>query len=187
MSPEMVKKIICIMGLIVLVAIPSKVYAPAPEPANIIGPSLSQYNHQRYLDYIGPEPEPFEVTYVEATEEPEKPEFTDEDIALMARVVMSEASLLPQDGKQAVAQTIINRYRSDKFPDTIYDVVYQPNQYSTHDNGEPNKACYDAVYAAIKYVGFPEDMYYFRRNYYHTWADDYCNIGNTYFSTEAKK
>ena len=49
---------------------------------------------------------------------------TDEQKDLMARVVMSEASLLSFDGKCAVANTIVNRVLSDKFPSTIEEVIY---------------------------------------------------------------
>ena len=165
MSPEMVKKIVSVMGLILIVITPSKAYAPAPEPVNIIGPSLSQYNHQRYLDYIGPEPEPFEVTYVEPIEEPR---FTDAEIDLMARVVMSEVGIESFEVKHALAETIINRLESDykefKYQDTL-DKVIVPGQFSTQNNGDPTEDCYKAVYLAIEYSAFPDDMLWARANY----------------------
>lgn len=130
------------------------------------------------------EPQPIECS---AVSEKYIYEPTDEERDLMARVVMSEASLLPIEGKQAVAQTIINRFFSDKFPNNIEEVINQPYQYSTADNGTPDSECYEAVDAACKYEGFPTDMYYFRTGHYHSWAEDYCNIGNTYFSTERRK
>lgn len=112
---------------------------------------------------------------------------TDEERALMERVVMSEGSLLPRDGKQAIAQTIVNRVRSSRFPNNVEAVITQPYQYSTYDNGTPDGECEAAVEAALKYEGFPIDMYYFRTGHYHTFAEDYCQIGNTYFSTERSK
>ena len=112
---------------------------------------------------------------------------TDEERALMERVVMSEGSILPIEGKQAIAQTIINRVRSRKFPNNVTEVINQPYQYSTADNGIPNKECAEAVEAALTYEAFPTDMYYFRTGHYHSFADDYCKIGNTYFSTERDK
>lgn len=111
---------------------------------------------------------------------------TDEEIELMVRVVMSEASILPLEGKQAVAQTIINRMYSSKFPNNIEAVINQPYQYSTADNGTPDSECYEAVEAACKYKAFPEDMYYFRAGKYHSFGYEYMNIGNTYFSTEGE-
>lgn len=106
----------------------------------------------------------------------------DSDIDLMARVVMSEASVLNIDAKQAVAATIINRVKSNEFPDTVYGVVYQDNQYSTADNGDPDEECYAAVYAALKNECFPTDMYFFRSDYYHSFGTPYIQINGMYFS-----
>ena len=140
-------------------------------------PTVSEYNQQRYREWAGEPQDPIVITYVE---------YTDEEIALMARVVMSEASLLPFDGKQAIAQTIINRVLSDGFPDSVKDVVYQENQYSTADNGEVTEECFEAVKAAIEYKPFPMDMFYFRQDQYHSFACPYMKIKNTYFSTEGE-
>lgn len=90
---------------------------------------------------------------------------TDEEIDLMARVVMSEASVLNSDSKQAVAQVIVNRVRSNfkqyKYQTTVSEVINKPKQFSTQDNGTPNAECYEAVYAALTYEGFPPDMLWF--------------------------
>lgn len=129
-------------------------------------------------------------TASETKAETDEPQYiidvTEEDIDLMARVVMSEGSILPQDAKQGIAQTIVNRVRSD-FKDfanqtCVKDVVYYPNAYSTQNNGNPTDECYRAVYAALMYEGFPTDMLWFRENKYHSFAKNYCHIGSTYFS-----
>lgn len=109
---------------------------------------------------------------------------TDSDIDLMARVVMSEASVLGLECKQAIAQTIVNRVRSSKFPNTVEQVVYQKNQYSTQDNGKPNADCYAAVQQALRYEEHPLDMYYFRMWHYHKFGTPYMEIQNCYFSTK---
>lgn len=107
---------------------------------------------------------------------------TEAERDLMARVVMSEASILPIEGKQAVAQVIVNRVRSNRFPNNIEAVCNQPYQFSQADNGTPDAECYEAVEAALKYEGFPPNMFYFRTGGYFTWAEDYIQIRNTYFS-----
>lgn len=140
-------------------------------------PTVSEYNQQRYREWAGEPQDPLVITYVE---------YTDEEISLMARVVMSEASILDFDGKQAIAQTIINRVISDKFPDSVEEVVYQENQYSTAYNGDVTEECYEAVKFAIEYKAFPMDMFYFRQDFYHSFAYPYMRIGNTYFSTEGE-
>lgn len=114
-------------------------------------------------------------------------EFTNEEIDLMARVVMSEASISDIDVKFAIATTLVNRVRSDVFPDSVAEVVNQPNAYSTQENGEPNEDCYKAVKWAIESQIFPTDMYYFRTDHYHDFGKPLMHLGNTYFSTEGNK
>lgn len=109
---------------------------------------------------------------------------TEDDIALMARVVMSEVGSKVFDCKHAVAQTIVNRVRSGIWGSTVSEVVYWKNQYSTQDNGEPNAECHDAVMQALTYEAFPSDMYYFREDHYHTFGNPYMHLDGTYFSTE---
>lgn len=140
-------------------------------------PTVSEYNQQRYREWAGEPQDPLVITYVE---------YTDEEIALMARVVMSEASLLPFDAKEAIAQTIINRVMSGDYSDSVIDVIYQEAQYSTADNGEVTEECFEAVKAAIEYKPFPMDMFYFRQDRYHSFGYPYMKIGNTYFSTKEK-
>lgn len=132
-----------------------------------------------------PEAIPSENVYKACLDTPEKELYSQEDIDLMARVVMSEASTQSDDCKQAIASVILNRVRSDKYPNTVSEVVYSQSQFSVANNGQPTEDCYGAVYAAITYPGaFPSDMYWFRNSFYHSFAYEYCKIGNTYFSTE---
>lgn len=109
-------------------------------------------------------------------------EFSIEDIELMARVTMSEASTEPYECKQAVVQTMLNRYYSEDFPNSIEEVV--EGQFSTQQNGDPTVECYDAVLWGIMHPDiFPADMFWFRTNKYHKFANGYTKIGKTYFST----
>lgn len=55
--------------------------------------------------------------------------FSLEDVDLLNRLVESEAGAEPYEGKIAVANVVINRIKSDKYPNTIRDVIYQPNQF----------------------------------------------------------
>lgn len=128
-----------------------------------------------------------EIIFIEPVEETALSDcpYTQEEIDLMARVVMSEASILPIEGKQAVAQTVLNRLESGHWGDTISEVIYYPYAYSTADNGAPSEDCYYAVMGAIDYPNaFPTDMYYFRTDYPHSFGYEYLIIGNTYFNTE---
>lgn len=123
-------------------------------------------------------PEQLEVSYLI--------DVTDEEKALMARVVMSEvgSDYIDYDIKQAVASTIVNRVRSGKWGTTVTDVVTYPHAYWTGDNGEPTPECWEAVEAALIYEAFPIDMYYFKEGSFHDFGYPLMRMGNTFFSTE---
>lgn len=55
---------------------------------------------------------------------------TEDEINLIALVVMGEAEGEPELGKRLVIDTILNRVDDTHFPDTVNEVVYQPNQFS---------------------------------------------------------
>lgn len=112
--------------------------------------------------------------------------YTDEEIELLARAVMSEASILPYHGKIAIVAVIANRVKSDKFPNTIEEVLYQANQFSLAYNGDPTEECYNAIYDYVE-SGWPEDMFYFSSGAPHSFGYEYCHIGNTFFNTENNK
>lgn len=65
----------------------------------------------------------------------EEVKIPDEDIELIALVTMAEAEGECEEGQRLVIDTILNRVDSDYFPDTVYDVIYQPNQFSSMWNG----------------------------------------------------
>lgn len=60
---------------------------------------------------------------------------SDDDIELIALVTMAEAEGECEEGKRLVIDTILNRVNSDSFPNTVYEVVYQPSQFSSMWNG----------------------------------------------------
>lgn len=81
--------------------------------------------------------EPTEDISVMNMKDTEKKEelLPDEDIALIALVTMAEAEGECEEGKRLVIDTILNRMDSEHFPDTAYDVIYQPYQFSSMWNG----------------------------------------------------
>ena len=52
---------------------------------------------------------------------------SDEDYQVMLRIVQAEAGICDEKGKILVADVIINRVLSDRFPDSVKSVVYQPS------------------------------------------------------------
>ena len=51
----------------------------------------------------------------------------EQDLAI--RMIAMEARGEPEEGKQAVANVILNRYRSGRYGDTLTDVITAPNQF----------------------------------------------------------
>ena len=84
---------------------------------------------------------------------------------LIAKVVWVESRGESKEGQQAVAEVVLNRLVSDKFPNTLKDVIYAQNQFRSAkflDKAEPYQMQYEAIERALygPYV-LPEDVYYF--------------------------
>lgn len=58
-----------------------------------------------------------------------------EEIDLIALVTMAEAEGECEEGKRLVIDTILNRVDHERFPNTVHDVIYQPNQFTPMWNG----------------------------------------------------
>ena len=113
----------------------------------------------------------------------EETKVTPEEYRLLLRVCMSECGGKygePIEGKIAVVETILNR--CDIYGKSIEEVVYEPYQYSTADNGEPDETVEQAVDIALRENIYPDDIIYFRTSNYHTFGKPYQKIGNHYFS-----
>ena len=54
---------------------------------------------------------------------------TDEEINMLEVVVQHEVGNFSKDYKTLVAELLYNRIMSDEFPDTVYGVLYQENQF----------------------------------------------------------
>lgn len=64
------------------------------------------------------------------------PESVDDELRCLAGAIYFESKGEPLAGQLAVADVIINRTKSNKFPSTICGVVEQPGQFSFVRNGE---------------------------------------------------
>ncbi|NLC52669.1 MAG: cell wall hydrolase [Firmicutes bacterium] len=58
------------------------------------------------------------------------PRGVDDDLYLLAKLIRAEAEGEPYEGQVAVGAVVMNRVKSRQFPNTIYDVIYQPRQFS---------------------------------------------------------
>ena len=63
---------------------------------------------------------------------------SDEDYQVLLRIVQAEAGVCDEKGKILVADVIINRVLSGKFPGSVKGVVYQGSQFQPVSNGRIN-------------------------------------------------
>lgn len=61
-----------------------------------------------------------------------------QDYELLKRIVQAEAGGCDEKGRILVANVIMNRVKSEEFPDTITEVVYQKSQFSPVSDGRLN-------------------------------------------------
>lgn len=64
--------------------------------------------------------------------------FSDKDYEVLKRIVQAEAGVCDTKGKILVANVVINRVKSTRFPNTITEVVYQRSQFSPVSDGTIN-------------------------------------------------
>ncbi len=65
--------------------------------------------------------------------------YSQTDLKLLACLIHSEAGTQCYEGKLAVANVVLNRVKSSKYPDTIKAVVYQSGQFSVASSGSLQK------------------------------------------------
>lgn len=79
--------------------------------------------------------------------------FSKNEIQLMANAVYGEARGEPYIGQVAVAAVILNRLESEKFPQSISGVIFQPGAFTAVTDGQiwlqPNQTAKKAVMDAI--------------------------------------
>lgn len=95
---------------------------------------------------------PIKVKKVATPEKkPEKAySFTENDRYLLAKIAKAEMGTEDTEAKALAILVVLNRLKSDKFPNTIKEVLYQKNQFSPIGNGsfdrlEPDEDCYKAL------------------------------------------
>lgn len=114
---------------------------------------------------------------------------SEEDINLLALVTMAEAEGECEEGKRLVIDTILNRVDDDHFPNTIYDVVYQPHQFSSMWNGRADR-CYiqDEIVKLVRQELIHRsnfDVIFFHAGRYSKFGTPMFQVENHYFSSYA--
>lgn len=108
---------------------------------------------------------------------------------LLARLVYAEAGSESDEHQQAVASVVLNRMNSDKFPDSIDEVIYQRNplQYACIEDGNIDKipderAIKNAYYIWDNGSILPDNVLY--QAEFKQGSGLYKQIENTYFCYE---
>ncbi len=57
----------------------------------------------------------------------------------LSRIIYAESGNQPLEGKIAVGNVILNRVNNPIFPDTVYEVIFQKNQFTPARNGTLNR------------------------------------------------
>lgn len=105
---------------------------------------------------------------LQAVEENERTSITEEEIDILVHLVKAEAGNQTFLGKQLVVDVVLNRMRSDKFPDTVKSVIYASGQFACSGyfmNKKPTEEDYEAVYAEIEKRQSREVIYFRTKRY----------------------
>ena len=66
--------------------------------------------------------------------------YTQEDASLIKRIALAEGETEGPDGMWLIMSVIVNRVNDPDFPDTVHDVIYQKNCFSSLRDGNFAKA-----------------------------------------------
>ena len=76
--------------------------------------------------------------------------YRESELSLLARLVSGEARGEPYVGQVAVAAVVLNRVRSDDFPDTISGVIFQPGAFDAVWDGQFDMTPTDSAVRAAR-------------------------------------
>jgi N-acetylmuramoyl-L-alanine amidase len=114
--------------------------------------------------------------------------FSEDDIELIALLTMAEAEGECEVGKRLVIDTVLNRIVSEQFPDTVHDVVYQTNQFSSLYNGRIERCYVDDYICELVRSEIESqlnlDVIFFTAGKYSKYGTPMFQVGNHYFSSD---
>ena len=142
-------------------------------------------------------PDSFPSAEVRETVEIEVPEATPDNIEeemywdsleLLALCIEAEAGNQGEYGKRLVCDVILNRVDDEDFPDNIWDVIMQDNQFSVVLNNsinevEPTDETFRVVREEIEHRT-NYDVLFFTSEGYSPYGRSWNKVGAHYFSTK---
>lgn len=132
------------------------------------------------------EPEPDPEPTPEVVPEPEFKGVSQKEIELLALLTMAEAEGECEEGKRLVIDTVLNRVDSKHFPNTITEVIYQKNQFTSMWNGRVDR-CYvrEDICQLVReelVSRTNKDVAFFTAGNYGKYGTPMFPVGNHYFS-----
>lgn len=109
------------------------------------------------------------------------------DFNLLCATVYCETGHQSIDTQILAALCILNRVNMPEFPNSIYEVVYQPGAFEVAEKCNLWATRWDeatemAVTYALEENNHPKNLTCFNLGYYHSFGSPYCNIGQAYFT-----
>ncbi len=130
-SPVAIARIVAVSGAVALVAMqPRPDVATAATTVDAV-PAVAVAAEAEATPSLQPVAviEPV-ATPIEPTTEAASPQFgMDEETICLAKIVHHESGNQPREGQLAVAQVVINRLESPRFPKSICAIALQPGQF----------------------------------------------------------
>lgn len=137
-----------------------------------------------------------ETEEIPATDESEADTYVnlnEYDECLLAKIAMAEAEDQSTEGKALVMLVVLNRVNSDRFPDTVSDVIFDDGQFSPVSDGrydavDPDADCWEALELVKSGWDESQGALYFESKSKSTWHSKNLKFlfqhGNHYFYAE---
>lgn len=112
--------------------------------------------------------------------------YSKEEVELLALLTIAEAEGEGEYGQRLVIDTVLNRVDHPNFPDTIYDVIYQPYHFESVWNGRMDRckittAMLDLVQEEMTNRS-NRKVIFFQTKTYSQYGSPLLKVGNHYFS-----
>lgn len=180
----------CMIGILILLLIPSirTNAAPVVTPFDnkSVAAGISKINKVQLSEALSVEIEinNKDITLT-AEEKPQEEVYSEAEVAI-AKMMIAEAEGESEYGKRLVIDTILNWIDSPRFPNNVFDVLYQPGQFESITNGRFDNAI--ITEEDLQLVKAEEesrtsfDVLFFKAEEYHYFANPLFREGNHFFS-----
>ena len=156
-------------------------------PKEVLNSKLEKIPVEKTVETT-PKPKTVDIQGVVEKQKPE-PEISmsKNDMKLIAQMTMAEAEGESEYGQRLVIDTILNRVDSSTFPDTVYDVLYQPYQFSSIKDGRfarchVKKELYELVVEEV-HNRTNYDVIFFRTGHYSKYGTPLFKEDSHYFNS----